>query len=658
MRKIFYFAVTLVIIGGGYYGYTHFFATKSTPTRSQSITVSTGSIRSVVKATGKVYPVQESNLTFTKQGTITAIYKRIWDTVTAWELIAELDAKSIKLDLANAKINLSNAQNNLQKLTQWSQETNRIKSENTLSESEAKLVLMQKQYDALIEQQKNSITTADANISSLTEKLALAKSELEYAEQNISIDNTSNNIERDVANAYSLIESSYQLIEPSIKTITDTLLLESKATSTYGAIWENNQELKAKMEALYIKVKDWQKTADASIREVRNNSTSLTNILIGLNDIKWSLSDLSSLSAISLSVLRASKTGNDLPSDFLDKKISSIDTLNTTLTSKYSNINSTLATLKNYGNDSIEALADKNTIAGKKSSVTNAQNELTKAKSSLEELKRSNESSLLSTLQSLESQKNIIKLNQASYKDTINSANTDLVSARNSVQSAQISVQKSELALKDYQIYSTFDGIIKDIPWVVWDTVTSSSTSSSENISITNSGGYEIRVSLDQVDIVKVQPGMNAKISLDAYAGTSFDGVVSSVSPTPVEASNVVSYTAKILMPKVDKEIYSNMSATVQIIITEKNDIITIPTKATKSEKGKTYVEVLSGMWPNTTTTKTEITIGNTDDANVEVLSGVTIGQKLKIQTITSTGSTTTRSNTSGFGWGAGGPPF
>jgi HlyD family secretion protein len=89
---------------------------------------------------------------------------------------------------------------------------------------------------------------------------------------------------------------------------------------------------------------------------------------------------------------------------------------------------------------------------------------------------------------------------------------------------------------------------------------------------------------------------MNAKISLDAYANTSFDGVVSSVSPTPVETSNVVSYTAKILMPKVDKEIYSNMSATVQIIIAEKNDVITIPTKATKSEKGKTYVEVLSGM--------------------------------------------------------------
>ena len=78
---------------------------------------------------------------------------------------------------------------------------------------------------------------------------------------------------------------------------------------------------------------------------------------------------------------------------------------------------------------------------------------------------------------------------------------------------------------------------------------------------------------------------MMAKISLDAYANSTFTGVVSSVSPTPTESSNVVSYTAKILMPSIDKEIYSNMSATIQIIVAEKNDILTIPIRATKSEK-------------------------------------------------------------------------
>lgn len=86
---------------------------------------------------------------------------------------------------------------------------------------------------------------------------------------------------------------------------------------------------------------------------------------------------------------------------------------------------------------------------------------------------------------------------------------------------------------------------------------------------------------------------MNTQISLDAYANSTFTGTVSSVSPTPLESSNVVSYTAKILMPKIDREVYSNMSATVQIVVAEKDNVLIIPSKALKSEKGKTYVQVI-----------------------------------------------------------------
>lgn len=657
MRKIVYLLLTAIILGGSYYLYTKFYGAKTTTTKSSTVTVSSGSIRNVVKVTGKVYPVQESNLTFTKQGTITAIYKKVWDAVKAGELVAELDAKTTKLDYSNAKISLSNAQNNLNKLLGGSSETSKIRASNTLSESEGKLELLQKQYESLIKQQENGIVTSEANIKSLEEKLALTKSDLTYTEQNISTNTNTNNIERDVANAYSLIESSYQLINPSLKTLRETLLLDSQATSTYGAIGENNPSLKLQLEKLYNKVIEEEKDVQKTMTEVRWQTSSLTSILVGLTELRTTISDLSALTALSISVLRESRTGIDLPSDFLDKKIATMETLNSSVSSKYSNINSTLASLKNYGNDSIQDLANKNSIASKKSSVTNAENELAKARIALEETKKTNESNLLSAKQNIETQKNAIRLNSASYRDTVTSSSTDLISARNSVQSAQISLQKAELALKDYQIYSTFDGVIRDIPWVVWDTVTSSSSSSAENISITNSGGYEIRVSLDQVDIVKIKPGMNARISLDAYANSTFTGTVSSVSPTPVESSSVVSYTAKILMPAIDREVYSNMSATVQIVVAEKNDVLIIPSKAIKSEKGKSYVQVIDGTNPNAASIQTEVTLGLTDDASIEVLSGLTLGQKLKIQSTTSSG-TATKTSTSWFGWGMWAPPM
>lgn len=656
MRKIVYLLLTAIILSGSYYLYAKFYGAKTTTTRSTTVTVATGSIRNVVKVTGKVYPVQESNLTFTKQGTITAIYKKVWDAVKAGDIVAELDAKSAKLDLANSKIALSNAQNNLNKILQGSSNTSKIRAENTLSESEAKLTLLSQQYDALVKQQQNSITTSEANIKSLEEKLALTKSDLDYTEKNIITNTNTNNIERDVANAYSLIESSYQAINPAIKSISETLLLESKATATYGAIGENTPDLKLQLEKLYTTILDDQKKIETTMSDVRSKGNSLTNILVWLTEMRTTISDLNSMTALSISVLRGSRTSSDLPSDFLDTKIATMTTLNTSVSWKYTSINSTLASLKNYGNDSIQDLANSNSIATKKAAVNSANNELAKAKIALEESKKTNESNLLSAKQNLESQKNTIALNAASYKDAVTSTSTDLISAQNSVKSAQISLEKTQLALRDYQIYATFDGIVRDIPWVVGDTVTSSSSSTAENISITNSGGYEIRVSLDQVDIVKIQAGMTAKISLDAYADTSFTGVVSSVSPTPTETSNVVSYTAKILMPTISKEVYSNMSATIQIIIAEKNDVLVIPIRATKSDKGKTYVQVMDWIGPNATTTQTEVSLGTTDDASVEVLSGVTVWQKLKITTTSS--GTTTKTTTSGFGWGMGGPPM
>jgi HlyD family secretion protein len=154
--------------------------------------------------------------------------------------------------------------------------------------------------------------------------------------------------------------------------------------------------------------------------------------------------------------------------------------------------------------------------------VTNAENDITKAKQDLIQTRADYESRILTSQAGIESQKNTIKLNTATYNDTINGNSTDVIGARNSIRGAEISLAKTQLMLKDYQLYSTFDGVIRSMPWVVGDTVVASSTTTSDSISITNSGGYEIRVSLDQADIVKIKPGMSARISLDAYANRTF----------------------------------------------------------------------------------------------------------------------------------------
>jgi len=215
---------------GYFYGYQSYTwtATKQTRWSWAIITISTGSIENIVKVTGMVYPVQESALTFTRQGTITAIYKKIWDSVKSWDLIAEVDTTSAKLDIANAKVALSNAQNNLDKLVNWSNEVNIVQSKNALDDANAKLVLLNQQYSNLIAQRDDAISTAQNNIKALQDKASLAQNQYNYTQASVNTWTTTNNIAKDVANWNLLVKQVYTTIPETLKSIKDMILIDDK----------------------------------------------------------------------------------------------------------------------------------------------------------------------------------------------------------------------------------------------------------------------------------------------------------------------------------------------------------------------------------------------------------------------------------------------
>lgn len=626
---------------------------------NQSTMVETWSIRTVVKATGKIYPVQESTISFAKQGTVTKVYKKVWDSVKKDDVIAEIDARSAYMDLKNAEISLSNAQNKYSELVNGGLEAEKLKSANTLSDSEAQLALLEKQYANLLTERDNAIKNAETTITSLQTSLEIAKWELEYVEKNISTDTTANNLEKDVSNAYTNIEQIYQLLPDYLKQIKDSSLIEDKTNPKYGDLGAKDNGIKASIESLYTTASTQKTEFESSFTALKQNTTSITQLLATLTKAKTILATLNNLSTLIVAEYRASNESIYIPNTLITSTVSEMQALSSTLSSKLSGVTSTIATLKGYGDDEIQELSDKNTLLSKKAAVKTVQNNLTKSEQELSTAKTSYEAKILSAQQGITSARNSIKINHSTTVGI--GAKSELTSASNSVQSAKLSLEKTRLALKEYQIIANFDGIISDIPWVIGDTA-----STNEGISIQNTNAYEIDVSLDQADVVKVKAWMPVNITLDAYADLVLTGSVSSVSSTPTESSSVISYTAKIFLGNVEKEIFSQMSATVEIVTTERNNILMISSSATKSEKWKTYVEVLNGMWPNATATKTEVELGVSDNGKIEVLSWLTLGQRLKLSTSwsdqkTSTGnktnSTTSTRSSQNFGGGMGVPP-
>lgn len=225
---------------------------------------------------------------------------------------------------------------------------------------------------------------------------------------------------------------------------------------------------------------------------------------------------------------------------------------------------------------------------------------------------------------------------------------------------AKASKQSSE-AYDNYKkvsstIYASTAGVISNLsiaPGVVIsnnsDSITvSTGTKSSEDSSsvtshtigsITNpQGQYQATLSLTESDIVKIKSGQKVVLTMDAFEDATFTGQVLSVDVAGNTNSGVTSYSVVVLLNDTDKEIYTNMAVSATIIISSKADILLIPSTAIETASdGTSTVQVIDDGITSTVT----ITIGNTNDSQTEVVSGLSEGDTI----ISSSISNETKSN-------------
>lgn len=221
--------------------------------------------------------------------------------------------------------------------------------------------------------------------------------------------------------------------------------------------------------------------------------------------------------------------------------------------------------------------------------------------------------------------------------------------------------QQSSEAYDNYKkvsstIYASSAGVISNLSIATGvvisnnsDSITvSTGSNSSENSSsvtshtvgsITNpQGQYQATLSLTESDIVKIKSSQKVIMTMDAFEDTTFTGEVLSVDVAGSTTSGVTSYSVVVLLNDTDKEIYTNMAVSATIIISSKSDILLIPSTAidTASDGSTTVRTIKDGV-----TSTITITIGETNDSQTEVVSGLNEGDTI----ISSSVSTQTKSD-------------
>ena len=190
------------------------------------------------------------------------------------------------------------------------------------------------------------------------------------------------------------------------------------------------------------------------------------------------------------------------------------------------------------------------------------------------------------------------------------------------VQEAQAQVASAEANLRNAEIVAPITGTLTQMDAKIGQ----QSSPGSPLVSIIGNGGFEVDAGVSETDIGKVTLGDKAQMTLDAFPGQTFEGTVFYVAPAETNTNGVITYLTKISFDKPNAALKSGLTANVDIQTKQDQNALIVPQYAILQNDQGTYVETLVGG----VATTTPVTLGIQDEnGNVEVLSGVTLGEQV-----------------------------
>ncbi len=245
---------------------------------------------------------------------------------------------------------------------------------------------------------------------------------------------------------------------------------------------------------------------------------------------------------------------------------------------------------------------------------------------------------------------------------TIGADHNTLKNSALDIESQRLAVEQKEYAYQDYFLYAPFSGLVQ-ISATQNDTVSNGSS-----IGTIVSNKKIATIALNEVDIAKVKVGQKATLSFDAIDGLSITGQVAETDIIGTVSQGVVTYNVKIAFDTQDNRVRSGMSVSADIATDVKQDVTIVPSGAVKTQGSSNYVEVVASSTPVTTGNQgvilanppqsQEVTIGLSDDTNTEILTGLSVGDKIVSRTIAgTTAAKTTATAPSLFGSAGGRAP-
>ena len=134
-----------------------------------------------------------------------------------------------------------------------------------------------------------------------------------------------------------------------------------------------------------------------------------------------------------------------------------------------------------------------------------------------------------------------------------------------------------------------------------------------------------VTISVDESDILCLQVGQSATITVDALDDETVSGTVTEIDTTATSSGGVTVYTATVTFDKTE-DMLSGMSASVSIVIEGVDDALLIPSDALTQTRASAYVYTGYNSESGEFTGMVEVTSGMDNGEFVEITGGLSEG--------------------------------
>lgn len=232
----------------------------------------------------------------------------------------------------------------------------------------------------------------------------------------------------------------------------------------------------------------------------------------------------------------------------------------------------------------------------------------------------------------------------------VTASQSDIAAQRAKVEGLRMTATARQRDVDSLTVRSPIDGVVTARGINIGDKV--GANQATALFTVADYSQMQVTIAVDELDVGKVKPGQKARVTIDALPGKTYNAEVLRVAAGGTQQQGVATFPVTLSMEN-PGEVKSGMTANVDILIDQKDNVLLVPLEAVVKRGGRSFVRTMvDGKM-----TQVPVTTGLANDTVIEIVSGLKEGDTVVTSTTSSQQSGFNGLRVPGMGGGDSRPP-